>query len=73
MMCLLTSLRSREKEREKAFVAVGLVAVAVKKDIQPYLSRIMEVVKVSLSAMRDSSSKKRLSGTYRYHSQVRHI
>lgn len=58
MACLLMSLRGREKEREKAFLAVGLVAVAVRQDIEPHLGKIMEIVRASLPA-RDVAAKKR--------------
>lgn len=36
MQHLLTILKGREKERSLAFVTVGLVAVAVGDDINPY-------------------------------------
>lgn len=53
------SLRGREKEREKAFIAVGLVAVAVREDIKPQLEKILEIVRASLPAPRDGTAKKR--------------
>lgn len=53
------SLRGREKEREKAFLSVGLVAVAVREDIEPHLGKILEIVRASLPAPRDSTAKKR--------------
>lgn len=43
MNYLLGMLKSREKDRASAFVTIGLVAVAVEEQIEPYMDRIMEV------------------------------
>lgn len=49
MAYLLGSLR-RERERYNVFNAIGLLAVAVKLDIKPYIAKIMEVIRASLPA-----------------------
>uniref|UniRef100_A0A4W3GLM4 Serine/threonine-protein kinase TOR n=1 Tax=Callorhinchus milii TaxID=7868 RepID=A0A4W3GLM4_CALMI len=38
----------KEKERTAAFQALGLLVVAVRGDIQPYLQRILEIIKGAL-------------------------
>uniref|UniRef100_H3B8U3 Serine/threonine-protein kinase TOR n=1 Tax=Latimeria chalumnae TaxID=7897 RepID=H3B8U3_LATCH len=38
----------KEKERTAAFQALGLLAVAVRAEIQPYLQKILEIVKAAL-------------------------
>ncbi|RWS10462.1 hypothetical protein B4U79_12736 [Dinothrombium tinctorium] len=58
VMSHLLNCLKRERERSQAFIAVGLLAMAVKDEINPYLPRIMEVIKASLPA-RDLSSKKK--------------
>lgn len=45
---LLTMLKGREKERSIAYMALGFLAVAVEKEIDKYLSKIMEIIKASL-------------------------
>lgn len=59
MSYLLASLRGREKERAQAFMAIGLVAVAVQEDIKPFLPKIMEIFRMSLPIPKDIASKKR--------------
>lgn len=49
MTYFLGSLR-RERERYNVFNAIGLLAVAVKQDIKPYIPKIMEVIRSSLPA-----------------------
>ncbi|MGH0128951.1 UNVERIFIED_CONTAM: hypothetical protein FKN15_057794 [Acipenser sinensis] len=44
---LLGSLK-KEKERMAAFQALGLLVVAVKTEIQPYLTRVLEIIKAAL-------------------------
>ncbi|XP_071445181.1 serine/threonine-protein kinase mTOR [Hetaerina americana] len=61
MVFLLACLRGREKDRCAAFTAIGLMAVAVGRDIQPFLPKIMEVVKASLPS-KEGSTRKRGSG-----------
>jgi FKBP12-rapamycin complex-associated protein len=41
-------LKSREKERAKAFVTIGMIAIAVESHIEPYIERIMEIIKMYL-------------------------
>ncbi|XP_063386594.1 serine/threonine-protein kinase mTor-like [Cydia fagiglandana] len=45
---LITFLRGREKERAMAFTTLGLICVAVETDIQTYLGRIIEIIKLTL-------------------------
>lgn len=45
---LITFLRGREKEKAMAFTTLGLICVAVESDIQQYLSRIIEIIKLTL-------------------------
>ncbi|KAI5638457.1 FAT domain-containing protein [Phthorimaea operculella] len=56
---LLSSLRSREKDKNMAFTTLGLLAAAVENDIKPYIPRIMDVIKQALP-VRDSQTKKRV-------------
>ncbi|MEQ2184902.1 hypothetical protein GOODEAATRI_012712 [Goodea atripinnis] len=44
---LLGSLK-KEKERTAAFQALGLLVVAVRTEIQPYLMKILEIIKAAL-------------------------
>lgn len=59
MNYLLTILKSREKDRAAAFITIGLIAVAVEKDIESYMDRIMEVIKMALP--KGSDGKKRIT------------
>ncbi|XP_053611167.1 serine/threonine-protein kinase mTOR isoform X2 [Plodia interpunctella] len=59
MHYLLSSLRSREKDKNMAFTTMGLMAAAIEYDIQTYVPKIMEVVKQALP-VRDTISKKRV-------------
>uniref|UniRef100_A0A1E1W8G7 TOG domain-containing protein n=1 Tax=Pectinophora gossypiella TaxID=13191 RepID=A0A1E1W8G7_PECGO len=45
---LITFLRGREKEKAMAFTTLGLICVAVEDDIQQYLPRIIEIIKLTL-------------------------
>ncbi|XP_045537112.1 serine/threonine-protein kinase Tor [Papilio machaon] len=45
---LITFLRGREKEKAMAFTTLGLVCVAVECDIQIYLGRIIEIIRLTL-------------------------
>lgn len=38
----------KEKERTAAFQALGLLVVAVRAEIQPYLTKILEIIKAAL-------------------------
>lgn len=44
---LITVLRGREKEKAMAFTTLGLVCVAVETDVQQYLGRIIEIIKLT--------------------------
>ncbi|XP_013189748.2 serine/threonine-protein kinase mTOR [Amyelois transitella] len=59
MHYLLSSLRSREKDKNMAFTTMGLMAAAIEYDIQSYIPKIMEVIKQALP-VRDTMSKKRI-------------
>ncbi|KAG6451388.1 serine/threonine-protein kinase mTOR [Manduca sexta] len=58
MHYLISSLRSRERDRNMAFTTIGLMAAAIEHDIKNYIPRIMEVIKQALP-VRDSQTKKR--------------
>ncbi|CAG9812455.1 unnamed protein product [Phaedon cochleariae] len=45
---LFQILRSREKDRNMAFITIGLLAIAVDGEIGPYVDKIMELIKMAL-------------------------
>lgn len=46
MLFLLATIRGRDRDqRTNAFVAVGLVAIAIEDHIKPYLSKILELIR----------------------------
>jgi len=46
MLFLLATIRGRDRDqRTYAFVAVGLVAIAIEDHIKPYLSKIVELIR----------------------------
>lgn len=47
-MGYLLGCLKKEKERTAAFQALGLLVVAVRTEIQPYLSKILEIIKAAL-------------------------
>ena len=47
-MGYLLGCLKKEKERTLAFQALGLLVVAVRTEIQPYLTRILEIIKAAL-------------------------
>uniref|UniRef100_UPI00358FB62C serine/threonine-protein kinase mTOR-like n=1 Tax=Myxine glutinosa TaxID=7769 RepID=UPI00358FB62C len=49
MAYVLSCLR-RERERPLAFQAAGLLAVAVKTEVLPYLSRLLDIIRAALPA-----------------------
>lgn len=55
---LLQLLRTRDKERNRAFKTLGYMAAAIENDIRAYIPTIMNVVKQTLP-IRDSQAKKR--------------
>uniref|UniRef100_A0A2H8U2W2 Serine/threonine-protein kinase TOR n=1 Tax=Melanaphis sacchari TaxID=742174 RepID=A0A2H8U2W2_9HEMI len=58
MLFLLATIRGRDRDqRTYAFVAVGLVAIAIEDHIKPYLSKILELIRSFLPS-KDSSKKK---------------
>lgn len=59
MSHLFNILKSREKDRTQAFITIGLIAIAVEDEIEPYVERIMEVIKTTLPRS-DTIGKKRL-------------
>uniref|UniRef100_A0A224XHF0 Serine/threonine-protein kinase TOR n=1 Tax=Panstrongylus lignarius TaxID=156445 RepID=A0A224XHF0_9HEMI len=61
MVYLLSTVRSRERDRSAAFLTIGYIAVAVEMSIQPHLNKIMDVVRTSLPTREGAGSgKKRL-------------
>jgi FKBP12-rapamycin complex-associated protein len=55
---LLMTLRGKEKDRNIAFITLGFIAVAVEKDIEKYIPKIMEVIKSSLPQKETPNKKK---------------
>jgi hypothetical protein len=53
----LVACLKKERERSAAFQAIGLLSVAVQRDISKHLKRIMEVIKQALPA-KDVPQKK---------------
>lgn len=47
-MGYLLGCLKKEKERTAAFQALGLLVVAVRTEIQPYLLKILEIIKAAL-------------------------
>jgi len=46
MLFLLATIRGRDRDqRTYAFIAVGLVAIAIEDHIKPYLSKILELIR----------------------------
>uniref|UniRef100_A0AAU7B991 Serine/threonine-protein kinase TOR n=1 Tax=Pyrrhocoris apterus TaxID=37000 RepID=A0AAU7B991_PYRAP len=60
MLYLLTTVRSRERDKSGAFLTIGFIAIAVKIKIKPFLPKIMEVIKTSLTSRDTGSGKRRL-------------
>lgn len=56
---LLATLRGREKDRNMAFTTIGLIAIAIEKEITPWVMYIMEIIKMALPS-NDTPSKKRI-------------
>nr|ALE20544.1 mTOR [Leptinotarsa decemlineata] len=48
MNYLFNILKSRERDRNKAFVTIGLMAIAVEEEMDPYVEKIMELLKAAL-------------------------
>ncbi|XP_039428931.1 serine/threonine-protein kinase Tor-like [Culex pipiens pallens] len=55
---LIGTLKSKERERNLAFITLGYIAVAVEKEMERYVKRIMEVITAALPS-RDTPSKKK--------------
>lgn len=55
---LILTIKSKEKERNLAFVTLGYIAVAVEKDIAPFRTRIIEVITAALPPKETPSKKK---------------
>ncbi|GIX92209.1 hypothetical protein CEXT_19071 [Caerostris extrusa] len=58
-MTYLLNCLKRDRERYNTFNAVGLLAVAVKLEIKPYIPKIMEVIRSSLPP-KDATIRKKL-------------
>lgn len=59
---LITFLRGREKEKAMAFTTLGLICVAGEDDIQQYMARIIEIIKITLP-VKDTPKKRNGSDT----------
>ncbi|KAJ0174518.1 hypothetical protein K1T71_009626 [Dendrolimus kikuchii] len=59
MHYLISSLRSREKDRNMAFTTIGLMAAAIESDIKNYIPKIMDVIRQTLP-LRDTQTKKKV-------------
>ncbi|XP_063895225.1 serine/threonine-protein kinase mTor isoform X1 [Helicoverpa armigera] len=59
---LITFLRGREKEKAMAFTTLGLICVAVESDVQQYLGRMIEIIKLTLP-LKDTPKKRNGSDT----------
>nr|AEA11029.1 target of rapamycin [Ochlerotatus triseriatus] len=55
---LILTVKSKEKERNLAFVTLGYIAVAVEKDIAPFRTRIVDVITAALPPKETPSKKK---------------
>ncbi|GBN02820.1 Serine/threonine-protein kinase mTOR, partial [Araneus ventricosus] len=58
-MAYLLSCLKRDRERYNSFNAVGLLAVAVKLEIKPYIPKIMDVIRASLPS-KDATIRKKV-------------
>ncbi|NP_001171773.1 target of rapamycin isoform 1 [Bombyx mori] len=63
---LITFLRGREKEKAMAFTTLGLVCVAMESDVQQYLSRIIDIIKLTLP-IKETQKKRNGSETPLFH------
>ncbi|XP_030025999.2 serine/threonine-protein kinase mTOR [Manduca sexta] len=54
---LITFLRSREKEKAMAFTTLGLICVTAEANIEQYLPRIIEIIKITLP-LKDTPKKR---------------
>ncbi|CAL1276558.1 unnamed protein product [Larinioides sclopetarius] len=59
-MAYLLGCLKRDRERYNSFNAVGLLAVAVKLEIKPYIPKIMEVIRASLPSKDATISRKKM-------------
>lgn len=60
MVYLLTTVRSRERDRSAAFLTIGFISICIKNKIKPYLQKIMEVVRHTLQSRETALGKRRL-------------
>ncbi|XP_059613044.1 serine/threonine-protein kinase Tor [Phlebotomus argentipes] len=58
---LLNIIRNKEKASSIAYTTLGSISVAVEKDIEKFLPRIMKIVKVALPVAKEVTSKKKIS------------
>lgn len=56
---LLNMIRYKEKNSNMAFVTIGFIAVAVEKEIDKFLPRIMDVLKAALPPIKEAASSKK--------------
>lgn len=57
---LITTLKGKEKDKNIAFLTIGYIAVAIETDIEPYIPRIMDLVKATLPP-KDIPSKRKFT------------
>lgn len=55
---LLNVLKSKEKDRNVAYITIGFIAVAVERDINKHLKTIMSAIKMALPA-KDAANKRK--------------
>lgn len=55
---LMTTLKGKEKDKNFAFATIGYIAVAVEHDIEPYIPRIVDLVKQTLPSREFPTKKK---------------
>lgn len=55
---LLNVLKSKEKDRNIAYITIGFIAVAVERDIKSHLKTIMTAIKMALPAKESTSKRK---------------
>ncbi|XP_060521647.1 serine/threonine-protein kinase mTor [Cylas formicarius] len=48
MNYLFSVLKGREREKNLAFITIGLLALAIEEDIEPYVHKIMETIRAAL-------------------------
>lgn len=55
---LMATLKGKEKDKNFAFATIGYIAVAVEHDIEPYIPRIVDLIKQTLPSREFPTKKK---------------